>query len=66
MERKFQIKNDDGIIVCDNMMLQVATNIYGFLCEVYHKDIFTLSPMPFAENEEEKIEKVPADIVEEN
>ena len=67
MERKFQIVNKNDMIICDNMILQVATNIYGFLCDVYHKDTFILKPIePLVEKvEEETVEKPEADVVEE-
>ena len=68
MERRFQIVNKNDMIICDNMILQVATNVYGFLCDVYHKDTFILKPIEptvVKEVEEETIEKPEADIVEE-
>lgn len=67
MERKFQIVNKNDMVICDNMILQVATNIYGFLCDVYHKDTFILKPVELVVEkvEEETVEKPEADVVEE-
>ena len=67
MEKKFQITNDEGLVVCSEMNLQVASNIYAFLNDIYNKDTLILKPiLPKEEKKDSKviapkIEKVEAE-----
>ena len=69
MPKKYQIVNDEGLVVCSDMVLQVASNVYAFLNDVYNKDILILKPMEEsptgAEPKFEKIEKVEEEEAEE-
>ena len=43
MEKKFKITNDEGNIICDNIInLGVAANLYIFLTDHYTDDSFKL------------------------
>ena len=67
MEKKFQITNDEGLVVCSEMNLQVASNIYAFLNDIYNKDTLILKPiLPKKKKKDSKviapkIEKVEAE-----